>query len=455
MLDEVVWAGPDMRPLVAASGMSVGNGAVGGGAEAGVRVMRTASALVKLRMDGRNRPENVKPDLMSLFVGFAPNGYVQTGLGFGSAFEAVEAYRDVMRRGGPGGMLMCAPTVVVEERARFESGIGFRIPPEPPAGLKGVVLHLWALASNPYEKEVMAEFSKRGWLVVDVDPEDGIVPDLSEAQVEEILDLEEKVRGLQAELPKSPTERLLTYEELRVRAQHPAAQRINELETRIWRLRRPAIRLAGEEDVEPVARMLAERIDATLAANAMGAEAVLDTVHAVYPETQHLPTVVMGFSAGSLSTPTVVARMREKVSAVVLVGAAANLVETAAFSTFSDGGVELETRPLREGEKGDLQKRPNRPSDKLIRAVGKRYLELSKLDPYHTAGALNGIPVLQVHAIWDTWVPAEYGELLYERLGEPDKLTMPGGHGMLFYFLPGEKEWIAEWVEKHAGAAGT
>jgi fermentation-respiration switch protein FrsA (DUF1100 family) len=110
----------------------------------------------------------------------------------------------------------------------------------------------------------------------------------------------------------------------------------------------------------------------------------------------------------------------------------------------------LESRPPNPGENVRRIDRPNRPSAELVGKLGKRYLELCQLDPYHTAAALRGMPVLQVHAIWDTWVPADLGDLLYERLGKPDQLWHTGGHGMLFYFLPGQASWIADWVERKA-----
>jgi pimeloyl-ACP methyl ester carboxylesterase len=213
-------------------------------------------------------------------------------------------------------------------------------------------------------------------------------------------------------------------------------------------LRNPPLLLRTESDIEPLAQLLATEIDRTLGRNALATEAILDALHTIYPVTQTIPTVVVGFSAGALSTPAVVARLRDKVSAAVMIGGAANLVEVGARSTFYDGGITLETRPLKPGEPTSNRERPNRPSRALVRKLGTRYLELAKLDPYHTASALRGMPVLQVHAIWDTWVPADLGEVLQERLGYPDQLWHIGGHGMLFYFLPGQATWISDWLDR-------
>jgi hypothetical protein len=89
------------------------------------------------------------------------------------------------------------------------------------------------------------------------------------------------------------------------------------------------------------------------------------------------------------------------------------------------------------------------PPPGLMRRLEAEYLEHSVLDPYHTAPMLSDIPVLVIDAGMDTWVPSALGEVLFQRLGRPDRLHMAlGGHGMLFYFLPDRARWIADWVER-------
>lgn len=476
-LDELQWASVDLPKLgakpktVNVAGMGAGAGvgtgeyaepmhlAMQGGEAPAARSLRTASGLVRILVDKDERPMNLGAGFGSLFRGFEPNAWVQTGSAFGTTDEALNAiedddgnWRETPMRSPD--MPLCAPRVIVGERSPVQSGIPFRIPPTPPDapdGLRGVVLHLWALASNPYEREVMDEMRRRGWLVVDIDPEDDIIPLVEESSIDTILAIKREVLERSRNLPKLPTDRPRTPADYEAYRQHPLVKERDRLELRVADLSSPGIHLATDADVEAAARVLAERVDRTLGGNALAVDAILETVRAVYPETKAMPTVVMGFSGGGLSTPTVAARLRERegsnLKAVVIVGGAANLVETAAFSTFSDGGVRFETRPRADGE-NRYEDRKNESPAELVRKVGKRYLELSKLDPYHTAPALNGLPVLQAHAIWDTWVPAEGGELLTKRLGDPDMLIMPGGHGMLFYFLPKRKAWIADWVEE-------
>ncbi|XVJ58138.1 MAG: alpha/beta hydrolase [Tepidisphaera sp.] len=477
-LNEALWAYPDLQPLTPVTNDKVPQGPRGGevgtamglgmrstsarSPTASLRLHRHRDVIVKLNVGEEGRPADSPPDLMALFIGFTPNGYAQTGLTFGTTRErlsgliqererlnALMSSSFVNRLPQP----FCAPAVIVEERSGYGAGIPFRFPSTIPAKPRGVILHLWALGANPYERQVMDEFSRRGWIIVDIDLDDGIDRDIDEETVEKVLAIEDRKAELAKLVPPIQMDRPLA-EQWEARRNDPAQREIDDLTIQSFAMRTPPVRLRDEADVEPVARMLATEIDRTLARNALATEAILDALHSTYRETRTLPTVVIGFSAGALSTPAVVARLRERgldtVAATVLIGGAANLVEVAARSTFYDGGVMLESRPLNPGEKARRMERSNRPSAELVGKLGKRYLELCQLDPYHTAAALRGMPVLQVHAIWDTWVPADLGDLLYERLGKPDQLWHTGGHGMLFYFLPGQAAWIADWVERKA-----
>lgn len=459
-LDETLFVYPDTQRL---GPISPGvrprsfNASTGSPTEA-LRIHRYQGMIVKLNVDEMGRPVEIPPDFMSIFIGFTPNGYVQTGLTFGTVNEQLTAIireRDRLKslqgpaapQGAQTPQPFCAPAVIVEERAGYDTGIGFKFPAFLPPKPRGVILHLWALGSNPYERQVIAEFRKRGWIIVDIDPDDGIDPDIDESIVPRVLELEEQ-KAAAYKLLKPMDNKRPFAEQIAERRNDPVQKEADRLLAESMRLRNPPLLLRTRADVEPLAHLLAKEIDRTLGRNSLAVEAILDALHTLHPGTRDLPTVVVGFSAGALSTPAVVARLRDKISAAVMIGGAANLVEVGARSTFYDGGITLETRPLLPDEPSDNKTRRNRPPDDLVHQLGARYLELARLDPYHTAAALRGMPVLQVHAIWDTWVPADLGELLYERLGHPDRLWHTGGHGMLFYFLPGQAAWISDWLDR-------
>lgn len=323
----------------------------------------------------------------------------------------------------------------VEDEIGLRDGIPFRIPDELPPKCRGIVLHLWALAGNDYERAVAEEMKSRGWLVVDVKPLSSAVADLSDESLARIMVLEQEQDSLSEQLPQALTgEPYSQY--VQRHKESPIHERLRAIRSEITELRNPAWRLCEEGDVGPTAAAIAQRIDKGMAKNAAAAKAVLETTRRVYPDLRNTPVVVMGFSAGAISTPTVAARLLPDVDAVVIVGGAANTLGVATRSVVSKGGIRIAC--------------DGKPSDeRLLRALESEYVKDSQLDGYHTAPLLADRPVLVVDAGMDTWVPADLGDVLFERLGRPDRLHMSmGGYQLLFYFLPKRAAWIADWVGK-------
>ena len=221
----------------------------------------------------------------------------------------------------------------------------------------------------------------------------------------------------------------------------PLTARQAALLIEVSRLRSGQFEWPADGSGAELARTIATAIDNTLAENAYAAEAALRYLASNRPDVPVRPLVVVGFSAGAIATPAVVARLdaREEgpVDAAVLIGGGANALDIALRSELVKRSVPV----VRDG------KEMPRESRLVLR---DSYLEASRLDPYHTAQLLRGHPVLQAHGRADTWVPASSGELLYERLGRPDQLVMSGGHELLFYFLPDKAEFIADWVDEAA-----
>jgi pimeloyl-ACP methyl ester carboxylesterase len=144
--------------------------------------------------------------------------------------------------------------------------------------------------------------------------------------------------------------------------------------------------------------------------------------------------VLCGYSAGSLSTPAVAALIPNRVDAAVLVGSGANLLDISQRSTLTDGGLKLHWR-----------KHP--PTHADIERLQSLYLEHSRLDPYWTSRALRDKPVLMLHAVFDQIVPAADGDLLYKRLGRPERVNFLLGHELLFFRLPAHAKMIANWID--------
>lgn len=380
--------------------------------------------------------------LQSLFTGFNPNGSVLTE-------------RDLARGDWKLMQMRAAATRAQINKAWAESGferdptewdvgidegIPFRLPTEIPEGCKGIVLHLWALAGNEYEQAVAEEVRAHGWLVVDIKPRSGAPRDVTEAGADRIIALERERDAMSTQLPHMEKGESRERYQKRLR-ESPAYLRQIEISAEVVAIRNPPLELCSEADIAGVAAELTGRIDAVLVQNAQAVRAVLETTRRVYPSLRSSPVVVMGFSAGALSTPTVAALLGPEVSSVVIVGGAANLLAVSQRSELTKGGVRL-----------TCNGKPPPPA--LLEKLEAEYLARGRFDGYHAAPLLASRPVLVVDAGMDTWVPSDLGDLLFERLGRPDRLHMSlGGHAMLFYLLPRRSAWLANWIDEHAVAS--
>src|SRR5262249_9522724 len=125
--------------------------------------------------------------------------------------------------------------------------------------------------------------------------------------------------------------------------------------------------------------------------------------------------LIFGFSAGALAAPTIAARLHDRVSAMILVCGGANLLDITLRSTARRSAVQITIagRPL---------------SGAHTRALAAQSLARVRLDPWHTAPYCADIPTLVVHGSTDRIVPADTGEVLWQRLGRPERWTCAGGH---------------------------
>ncbi|HLP83228.1 MAG TPA: hypothetical protein VK157_02675 [Phycisphaerales bacterium] len=326
------------------------------------------------------------------------------------------------------------------------AGLALRLPPEQKTKPRGVLIHLTALVGNPFETKVMDHLEKAGWVSFDIDTQTNVLPEIpprNREKIEELTERQTKLITRYSALVGESTslrargvgERLPVVVPAQHRGELSAIQReYVSLNKEIEKLSKGSYQFCEGDDPDATARVLASELDNAIAGNAYAVEAIVQYIRRNRRDLDGVPIVVIGFSAGGLATPASVARVRDDVEAAVMVGAGANLLMLSQESSLTDGGVRLLC-----GE------------EKLPRAVREdlyvRYLTYSKLDPYHTSQAMMGMPVLLLHGSWDGWVPAKGGELLWERLGRPDRVTLLGGHTLLFYLLPGQSERIAAWLE--------
>lgn len=160
------------------------------------------------------------------------------------------------------------------------------------------------------------------------------------------------------------------------------------------------------------------------------------------PELQGLPRVLIGCSFGALVAAPAAARWSPAPAAMVLVGGGADALRVIAHASgeVTDGGGLLPVGP--HGE--DL-------TPEEAEAGAPWYLERARLDPYNTAPGLAGVPTLLVQGDRDGIVLSRFGDLLWERLGRPERWLGNYGHTLLFYLLPDSAGAIADWIQGHAG----
>ena len=170
---------------------------------------------------------------------------------------------------------------------------------------------------------------------------------------------------------------------------------------------------------------------------AYAAEAAWRQVESRHPGAAALPRLVIGMSGGALTIPTVVAREPHKYRAATLIGGGGDfwlINERSNYRTNVDS--------VRCAWKGAT------PTQAELAEFDRLYLARAYLDSYHTAPALNGIRTLMVHGELDRAVPAELGELLWERVGNPERWSYAASHEMLCGLLPTEFARLNAWIEQ-------
>ena len=197
-------------------------------------------------------------------------------------------------------------------------------------------------------------------------------------------------------------------------------------------------------DLEGSADRIAELNGQRAAECAYAVEAAFDHVLKRNSALAKLPRVAVGMSGGAMTLPTVIAREAEKYSAAIMVAGGADLW---LISTRSNYG-ELLVHAL------DVTWAGGKPDEALQRALDAEYLKSAPLDPFHTARALKGKALLMIHGSADMAVPSELGDVLWERLDRPERISMAVGHELLFMNLPTMLPKMCEFLRKSTTTAG-
>ncbi len=137
-----------------------------------------------------------------------------------------------------------------------------------------------------------------------------------------------------------------------------------------------------------------------------------------------------------MTLPTVVAREPDRYSAAVIVGGGADFWLMNERSNYK--GMIDAVRVKWDGEP---------PTDQVRARFDELYLQHAPLDSYHTAAVLKGKKVLLIQGTKDLAVPSPLGDLLWERMGKPERWLEEGlGHELLFMALPQKFGKMMEWL---------
>lgn len=333
--------------------------------------------------------------------------WTKPGLDSGFSFFTFRADRPFPRmRRGPGDGEREGPLDVRGLRRRAVLADEFRVrsPGESDWPPKGIALVKHGLGGLEYTQPIADELLRRGWLVIE---SEGLSWGFE--RVERSLEEEDReARG-------PVNERAQGSGGGPARSTKPKAMSVDEAST------------AFAQGAQLFADI------------AYSWEAALAFVETRCPLVAGKPVVYVGISFGGIVGPTVVARLGDRVKATVLAGAGANLMGIANESDIE--GLDL-VMTASDGKR-------IMPGSENYRAISEMYLEKAAWDSYNTAPFLLGRPVLLVQGRSDTTVPSRYGDVLWERLGRPERWSAWYGHPLLIYFIGDHRKEIADWLERH------
>jgi pimeloyl-ACP methyl ester carboxylesterase len=198
-----------------------------------------------------------------------------------------------------------------------------------------------------------------------------------------------------------------------------------------------------------VASRIAHTADQRVAECAYATDAALDHVFAQREDMQGKPVVLLGMSGGAMALPSVYAYTPERFDAAVLIAGGANFLKIMIESNYKSwiDAILVDFDPSSD--------KLGQPAPGVLDTLASLYLEHAKLDAYHSAPLLreNQLPTLVLHAKSDKAVPASSGDLLYERLGRPERWAYPFGHEIIFATLPTQIPKIETWVREQLNPA--
>lgn len=190
-------------------------------------------------------------------------------------------------------------------------------------------------------------------------------------------------------------------------------------------------------DIDATAATIAADFGDRAAECAIATEAVCAHIAETRPDVPIGARIGLGMSGGGMVLPTVIAREPAPYRAAVFVGGGCDFAAIAMESNYTDW-IDAVRIAWRDGV----------TTPEAAERFTRAYRAAAPLDSYRTAPRMAGIPILMLHGETDRAVPTHLGELLWERLGKPERWTAPAGHEVLFLaFLPAKAPALLDWLD--------
>lgn len=257
----------------------------------------------------------------------------------------------------------------------------------------GTVLYLASAVGLIFDEDVVGALVTRGWAVVLVFPPRGGLTADSRWRREFSFDIDQWLS-----------------DDHRVRRQVPLEQRPRLIEPR------------------HMAETLGAAATQFYSEWGYAADAALEHFAPRLPSRDQRPFVMFGASLGAIALPAVAARLERRPDAAI----------------FLAGGVNFPRIIYR----GLANLRAVSDHRAYWDEVERLYPAHSPLDGENAAARLRGVPILQIHALFDAIVPSSAGRMLWERLGRPERWDIPLGHGGAFFMTGLWAGSVVDWLEK-------
>ncbi|MFK7883188.1 MAG: alpha/beta hydrolase family protein [Phycisphaerales bacterium] len=201
-------------------------------------------------------------------------------------------------------------------------------------------------------------------------------------------------------------------------------------------------------DESEVGASLATIFDQRIAECAYACDAGLTHMFELRPELAELPVVLIGMSGGAIVLPTVAAYAPGRYDAAVFIAGGADFLSISATSSYAEwiDAVSIDWEPQNPDSEG-------KATPERLGLLSESYLAASRLDPMHTAPEL-GVPALVLHATKDKAVPSMLGDVLWSRLGQPERWVFNVGHELIFVLLPTQADRLQRWIDGAVQGAG-